>query len=118
MYTFSLQRPAATLLVAASLIAGAALAANSTDSKAALDGKSFQGTFVRAGEKDGDADTFIFKNGQFISTACQDKGFDPAGYTAKPDGKVVRFEAESHAGDALMRWSGTVDGDQFNATAK
>ena len=39
-------------------------------SRAALDGRNFDGIVLECGKTSGDADTLIFKDGRFRSTAC------------------------------------------------
>ncbi|HEX4781249.1 MAG TPA: hypothetical protein VH301_10875, partial [Usitatibacter sp.] len=45
-----------------------------------LDGRSFHGVFIERGKTSGDADTIIFSNGRFRSTACERYGYSDAVY--------------------------------------
>ena len=36
-----------------------------------LDGRNFTGIVLECGKTEGDADTIVFKNGRFRSTACE-----------------------------------------------
>jgi hypothetical protein len=85
----------------------------------AIDGKTFTGTLVKQGENQGDPDDFVFKDGQFISTACASFGFKPASYSVTQDGAHTQFSAENKT-DAGVRmiWKGTIEGDHLQATAQ
>ena len=85
----------------------------------AVDGKTFTGTLVKQGENQGDPDDFVFKDGQFISTACAGFGFKPASYSVTQDGTHMLFSAENKT-DAGVRmiWKGTIEGDHLQATAQ
>lgn len=100
--------------LAAPLLASAAAPANP-----AVDGKTFTGTLVKQGESQGDPDDFVFKNGQFISTACASFGFKPASYSVTQDGARTQFSAENKTdGGVRMIWKGTIEGDHLQATAQ
>lgn len=93
----------ALLLLTASVFAAAG----------ALDGKSYQGQFVEKGKTKGDADTFLFKDGTFRSTACDKYGFKEAAYT----GDATHFEATTRSDKGVtMAWKGTVAGDTVEGT--
>jgi hypothetical protein len=103
-----------TCLLAAPLLASAAAPASP-----AVDGKTFTGTLVKQGENQGDPDDFVFKNGQFISTACASFGFKSASYSVTPDGTRMQFSAENKTdGGVRMIWKGTIEGDHLQATAQ
>ena len=103
-----------TCLLAAPLLAFAAAPANP-----AVDGKTFTGTLVKQGEAQGDPDDFVFKDGQFISTACAGFGFKPASYNITQDGARMQFSAENKTDAGVrMLWKGTIEGDHLQATAQ
>lgn len=82
-----------------------------------LDGRSFDGVFLERGKTSGDADTLIFKDGRFRSTACDRYGYSDAGYKTSADGDGLRFEAETHSPKyGKLQWSGTVRGGKLDAT--
>ena len=62
-----------------------------------LDGRTFQGVFLERGKTSGDADTLIFKDGRFRSSACDKYGYSDAPYKMTPAGDYTRFEAETRA---------------------
>ena len=67
----------------------------------ALDGRSFQGVFIEKGKTSGDADTLVFRDGKFRSSACDRYGYSEAPYKAASAGDMTRFEAEAaHGGDS------------------
>ena len=85
---------------------------------AALDGKTFEGVFLERGKTRGDADTLIFKDGRFRSTACDRYGYSEASYKASPEGDAVRFEVETTSAKyGALKWKGWVRGDKLDATA-
>jgi hypothetical protein len=83
-----------------------------------LDGKTFVGELVRKGEKTGDKDNLIFKDGNFRSTACDPYSFGEGVYTTKSEGDIITFKTETatHKGDKIQ-WSGTVTGNKLEAIA-
>lgn len=84
----------------------------------ALDGKTFEGVFLERGKTRGDADTLIFKDGRFRSTACDRYGYGEASYKASAEGDVVRFEVETTSAKyGALKWKGWVHGDKLDATA-
>jgi hypothetical protein len=101
-------------VLALPLLAGAAAPASPS-----VDGKTYTGTLVKQGESQGDPDDFVFKDGQFISTACASFGFKPATYSVTQDGARMQFSAENKT-DAGVRmiWKGTIEGDHLQATAQ
>jgi hypothetical protein len=101
------------------LLALPLLTAAATPASPAVDGKTFIGTLVKQGESQGDPDDFVFKDGQFISTACASFGFKPASYSVTPDGARMQFSAENKTdGGVRMIWKGTIEGDHLQATAQ
>ena len=82
-----------------------------------LDGRSFDGVFLPRGKTSGDADTLIFKDGRFRSTACEQYGYAEAPYKASPNGDSTRFEVETKSAQyGVLRWSGVVRGKKLDAT--
>lgn len=83
----------------------------------ALDGRSFEGVFLERGKTSGDADTLIFKDGRFRSTACDRYGYSDAAYRISADADGMRFEAETHSPKyGKLQWSGVVRGGKLDAT--
>ena len=83
----------------------------------ALDGRSFEGVFIQRGKTSGDADTIVFKDGRFRSTACDRYGYSDAAYKTASAGDMTRFEAETTSAKyGKLRWSGTVSGGKLDAT--
>jgi hypothetical protein len=83
----------------------------------ALDGRSFEGVFLERGKTSGDADTIIFKDGRFRSTACDRYGYSDATYKTTAAGDAVTFEAETNSAKyGKLLWTGTVRGAKLDAT--
>ena len=78
----------------------------------ALDGKSFQGQVGDKGKDHGDADTFLFKDGNFRSTACDKSA------SARPPTRATHAFRGHHAQHqgATMVWKGTVNGNSVEGT--
>ena len=84
----------------------------------ALDGRSFEGVFIQRGKTSGDADTIIFKDGRFRSTACDRYGYSDAVYKTAAVGDMTRFEAETESAKyGKLRWTGMVRNGKLDATA-
>ena len=82
-----------------------------------LDGRSFDGIVLEAGKTAGDADTLIFAGGRFRSTACDRYGYGDGAYTARQEGELIRFEAETEsAAHGQLRWQGTVTGRRLDGS--
>jgi opacity protein-like surface antigen len=82
-----------------------------------LDGKSFVGEIAAKGQK-ANADTFLFKDGRFRSTACDKFGFKDAAYTTSGEGKNMRFRATTvNPSGAKMEWDGMILGNKLEGTA-
>ena len=100
-----------------SLCAVAAVVPASVAQAANLDGRSFQGVFLERGKTSGDADTLIFKDGRFRSSACDRYGYSDAPYKTMAEGDTVRFEAETQSPKyGKLLWNGTVRGGKLDAT--
>jgi hypothetical protein len=82
-----------------------------------LDGSTYAGMVGESG-KAGDPDNFIFTNGTFRSTACDQYGYTEAPYTVAEDGGKTTFSATTiNKGGATMAWHGTISGDTIEGTA-
>ena len=101
----------AVALAAAAILAPASAYSN------ALDGRTFQGVFIERGKTSGDADTIIFKDGRFRSTACDRYGYSDAVYKAVAVADGTRFEAETQSAKyGKLLWTGHVRGGKLDAT--
>jgi hypothetical protein len=99
------------LLVVAALFTSAAQAQG-------LDGRRFEGVFIERGKTSGDADTLIFKDGRFRSTACDRYGYVEVPYKSSAAGDTVQFEAETESPKyGRLLWKGMVRGGKLDATA-
>ena len=111
--------------VAAALAAGAALAAAvlavatgpAPAKTSALDGRNFEGVVLERGKTSGDADTLIFNDGRFRSTACDQYGYADGPYTASVSGDTIAFEAETESPKyGKLLWKGVVRGHKLDGT--
>jgi len=83
-----------------------------------LDGRRFDGVFIERGKTSGDADTLIFKDGRFRSTACDRYGYSDAPYKATAAGDALQFEAETESPRyGRLLWKGVVRDGKLDATA-
>lgn len=83
-----------------------------------LDGGRFEGVFIERGKTSGDADTLIFKDGRFRSTACDRYGYSDAPYKATAAGEGMQFEAETESPRyGKLLWKGVVRDGKLDATA-
>jgi hypothetical protein len=98
-------------------VAAAALVALPAFASGPLDGKTFHGKLVQTG-KSGHSDNFEFKDGQFLSTACEHEGFGSGAYTAEGSGTSYTFTAQTTSKkEGTMDWKGAVNGDTISGTA-
>ena len=82
-----------------------------------LDGRSFAGVVLECGKTEGDADTIIFKDGRFRSTACDRWDYGDGPYTAKGAGDEVTFEAQTESPKyGKLLWRGVVRGRRLDGT--
>jgi hypothetical protein len=82
-----------------------------------LDGRSYHGVVLERGKSDGDADTLIFTDGRFRSTACDRYGYGEGTYSASRDGDRIHFDAETESPRfGRLRWQGTVSGRRLDGT--
>ena len=86
-------------------------------SRAALDGRNFDGIVIECGKTSGDADRLIFKDGRFRSTACDQYGYGDGPYKATRSGETVVFEAETESPKyGKLLWNGVVRGPRLDGT--
>ena len=82
-----------------------------------LDGRSFQGVFLERGKTSGDADTLIFKDGRFRSTACDQYHYGDGAYTARAADGAVSFEVRTESPKyGQLIWRGLVRGRRLDGT--
>ena len=82
-----------------------------------LDGRSFVGVVLERGKTEGDADTIIFKDGRFRSTACDRYEYGDGPYTATANGDGVNFEAQTQSPKyGKLLWRGVVRGARLDGT--
>ena len=62
-----------------------------------LDGRNFTGIVLECGKTEGDADTIIFENGRFRSTACDKYDYGDGAYTATKADGGVRFQSQTES---------------------
>ena len=102
---------------AAVALAAAALLSPTLAYSNALDGRTFQGVFLERGKTSGDADTLIFKDGRFRSTACDRYGYSDAPYKTAGSGDNMTFEAETQSAKyGKLVWNGVIRGGKLDAT--
>jgi len=109
-----------TIAVASSLraVLAAAALAPALALSSGLDGRRFEGVFLERGKTSGDADTLIFKDGRFRSTACDRYGYSDASYKSTAAGDAVHFEAETESPrHGKLLWKGVVRDGKLDATA-
>jgi hypothetical protein len=85
------------------LVGGSALADQE------LDGHTYAIKYQEKRGASASADTLLFRNGRFRSTACDSHGFSDASYTAN-GAKEFSAQTES-AKEGRIEWRGTVRGD-------
>ena len=82
-----------------------------------LEGRRFDGLFVKRGKTSGDADTITFGGGRMRSRACDKYGYGDAPYRSSNLADGVAFEAETESPRyGKLLWKGTVRGDKLDAT--
>ena len=82
-----------------------------------LDGRNFIGIVLECGKTEGDADTIVFKNGRFRSTACDRYEYGDGAYTAKAVDGAVTFEAQTESPKyGKLIWRGVVRGRRLDGT--
>jgi hypothetical protein len=82
-----------------------------------LDGRRFDGIVLERGKTAGDADTILFANGRFRSSACDPYGYGDGPYTASSsaDGIVLEAQTQNANGSRLL-WRGVVRGPRLDGT--
>lgn len=82
-----------------------------------LDKRTYGGEIGQTGKQAGQADNFVFQNGQFESTLCSGFGYGKSDYKATATSGVIQFTAETRSKDgAFMSWAGTVKGKTIEGT--
>jgi hypothetical protein len=82
-----------------------------------LDGRRFAGVVLERGHTGGDAETLIFSNGRFRSTACDAYGYGDGAYRWQLRDDEISFEVETESPQyGLLRWQGVVRGPRLDGT--
>ena len=82
-----------------------------------LDGRSFAGIVLECGKTEGDADTLIFQNGRFRSTACDKYEYGDGAYAATAADGAVRFKAQTESPKyGKLLCEGVVRGKRLDAS--
>jgi hypothetical protein len=82
-----------------------------------LDKRNFVGVVLECGKTEGDADTVIFKDGRFRSTACDRYEYGDGPYTATATGDAIAFEAKTESPKyGTLLWRGMVRGQRLDGT--
>jgi hypothetical protein len=82
-----------------------------------LEGRTFDGIVLECGKTSGDADSLIFRNGRFRSTACDRYQYGDAAYAVVTSGDTVTFSAETESPKyGKLRWQGVVRGKRLDGT--
>ena len=85
--------------------------------KQILDGRKFAGVVLECGKTEGDADTVIFKDGRFRSTACDQYEYGDGAYTASAADGAVSFAAQTESPKyGKLVWQGVVRGKRLDAS--
>ncbi len=93
------------------------MTAPSSAPSSSLDGRRFEGVVLERGKTSGDADTLIFEQGRFRSTACDSYGYGDGRYRVSTAGDGLAFEAETESAQyGQLRWHGTVHGERLDGT--
>jgi hypothetical protein len=105
-----------------SLLFPARVMAVATDAAAtartgALDGRRFEGVVLERGKTSGDADSLVFSQGRFLSTACDRYGYSDGAYTTSASGDALAFEAVTESPKyGKLLWKGFVRGSKLDGT--
>ena len=99
------------------IVLGVALVCSPVLAAGPLDGKTFSGSYGNVGSAAEQADNFVFKDGTFASTLCNQFGYKEGIYQIAPGGTATDFTAEtvSRAG-GKKSWKGAVKGDSLEGT--
>jgi hypothetical protein len=91
--------------------------APATGGRDPLDGRTFDGIVLECGKTSGDADSLIFRDGRFRSTACDRYEYGDGPYTVVASGDAVTFSAETESPKyGQLRWQGVVRGRRLDGT--
>ena len=86
-------------------------------SRGALDGRNFDGIVLERGKTSGDADTLIFRDGRFRSTACDQYEYGDGPYTTTRSGDAISFEAQTESPKyGRLLFKGVVRGPRLDGT--
>ena len=97
---------------------GATASPSAAPTVSLLDGKTFVAKSGEKGNQASKTDTFVFRDGRFLSETCTPFGFKDAPYQAIVDGAAVRFHAVTHSPThGTMVWDGTVNDNAIDATS-
>ena len=97
---------------------GAAASPSAAPTSRSLDGRTFVTQSGEKGKQASKNDTFVFRDGRFLSETCTPYGFGDAPYQAVVDGATVRFHAETHSPThGKMVWDGIVKDNDIEATS-
>lgn len=82
-----------------------------------LDGRRFDGVVLECGKTAGDADTLLFSDGRFRSTACDQYGYGDGAYSATASADTISFEALTESPKyGRLHWRGVVHGTRLDGT--
>ena len=99
-------------------VVGATASPSAVPTVSLLDGKTFVTQSGEKGKQASKMDTFVFRDGRFLSETCTPYGFGDAPYQATVDGATVRFHAETHSPThGKMVWDGIVKDNAIEATS-
>jgi hypothetical protein len=85
--------------------------------KQVLDGRKFVGVVLECGKTAGDADTVIFKDGRFRSTACDQYDYGDGAYTVATVDGAVSFAVQTESPKyGKLVWQGVVRGKRLDAS--
>jgi hypothetical protein len=97
---------------------GATASPSTAPTVSLLDGKTFVAQSGEKGKQASNKDTFVFRDGRFLSEGCSPFGFKDAPYQATVDGAAIRFHTETHSPThGTMVWDGTVKDNAIEATS-
>lgn len=97
---------------------GATASPSTAPTVSLLDGKTFVTQSGEKGKQASKKDTFVFRDGRFLSETCTPYGFGDAPYQVTVDGATIRFHAETHSPThGKMVWDGVVKDNVIEATS-
>jgi hypothetical protein len=87
------------------------------NAKKTLDGHKFDGIVLECGKTTGDAESIVFRNGRFHSSACDAYQYGDGPYTAVASDEGFTFSAETESPKyGKLRWNGVVRGRRLDGT--